>query len=69
MPVKNYVHQIELTPPEQLDNLVENRRVFNLQNCEFNIFESYQAGLQRSPSVQRSGYQQHGTGQKSSPHL
>ena len=42
MPVKNYVHQIELTPPEQLDNLVENRRVFHLQNCEFNIFESYQ---------------------------
>ncbi|AXY75889.1 AraC family transcriptional regulator [Paraflavitalea soli] len=42
MPVKNYIHQIELTPPEQLDTLVENRRVFNLQNCEFNVFESYQ---------------------------
>lgn len=46
MPVKNYVHQIELTPPRQLDNLVESRRVFNLQNCEFNIFESYQQAYQ-----------------------
>jgi AraC-like DNA-binding protein len=42
MPVKNYLQQIDLTPSEQLDALVENRRVFNLQNCEYNIFESYQ---------------------------
>jgi AraC-like DNA-binding protein len=42
MPVKNYLHQIELTPLAKLDALVENRRVYNLQNCEFNIFESFQ---------------------------
>ncbi|MBO9566696.1 MAG: AraC family transcriptional regulator [Niastella sp.] len=42
MPVNNFLQPIELTPPEQLDKLVENRRVYNLQNCEFNIYESYQ---------------------------
>lgn len=42
MPVKNYVQQVDLTPTEHLNALVENRRVFNLENCEYNIFESYQ---------------------------
>lgn len=42
MPVKHFVQQIDLTHPKQLQRLVENRRVFNLNNCELNIFESYQ---------------------------
>ena len=42
MPVNSFLQPIELTPPEQLDTLVENRRVYNLQNCEFNVYESYQ---------------------------
>lgn len=46
MPVKNYVDLIPLTPPEQLDTLVENRRVYNLENCEFNIYETYQPAYQ-----------------------
>ena len=42
MPARNYLHKIELTHPKYLQTLVENRRVFNLQNCELNVFESYQ---------------------------
>lgn len=42
MPVKHFVQQLDLTHPRQLQRLVENRRVFNLKNCELNIFESYQ---------------------------
>jgi hypothetical protein len=42
MPVKNFLQPIELTPPEQLDTLVESRRVYNLENCEFNVYESFQ---------------------------
>lgn len=42
MPVKNYLNKIDLTHPKYLQTLVENRRVFNLQNCELNVFESYQ---------------------------
>lgn len=41
MPLKNYLHKIDLTHPKYLQTLVENRRVFNLNNCELNIFESY----------------------------
>lgn len=43
MPEKNFLNPIALTPPDRLDTLVENRRVYNLQNCEFNVYESYQA--------------------------
>lgn len=39
---RNYLHKIDLTNPKYLQTLVENRRVFNLNNCELNVFESYQ---------------------------
>ncbi|WP_295120518.1 AraC family transcriptional regulator [uncultured Chitinophaga sp.] len=42
MPRKSYLQNVDLTPPHQLQTLVENRRVFNLKNCELNIFECYQ---------------------------
>ena len=42
MPVKNFIHKVGLTEEKHLQTLVENRRVFNLTNCEFNIFESFQ---------------------------
>ena len=35
------LHKIELTPAKDIQSLVENRRVFNLNNCELNIYESY----------------------------
>lgn len=42
MPANNYLQKIDLTNPKYLQTLVENRRVFNLNNCELNVFESYQ---------------------------
>jgi AraC-like DNA-binding protein len=39
---RNLIHKIDLTPAKQLQTLIENRRVFNLNNCELNIYESYQ---------------------------
>ena len=39
---KNLIQKIDLTPPNQLKTLIENRRIFNLNNCELNIYESYQ---------------------------
>ncbi|MFT3980696.1 MAG: AraC family transcriptional regulator [Ferruginibacter sp.] len=41
MPVKSLLNKIDLTKPSHLQTLVENRRIYNLQNCELNIFESY----------------------------
>ncbi len=42
VPAKNYLQKVDLTHPKYLQTLVENRRIFNLKNCELNIFESYQ---------------------------
>ncbi len=42
MASRNYINKIDLTHPKYLQTLVENRRVYNLQNCELNVFESYQ---------------------------
>ena len=39
--MKNYLNKIDLTNPKYLQTLVESRRVFNLKNCELNVFESY----------------------------
>ncbi|MFT4152648.1 AraC family transcriptional regulator [Parafilimonas sp.] len=40
--MKSFLNKIDLTHPKYLQTLVENRRVFNLKNCELNVFESYQ---------------------------
>ncbi|MBO9632670.1 MAG: AraC family transcriptional regulator [Chitinophagaceae bacterium] len=42
MPFKHQLRKVDLTHPKYLQSLIENRRVFNLNNCEFNIFETYQ---------------------------
>jgi AraC-like DNA-binding protein len=39
---RNLIQKIELTPQKQVQTMIENRRVFNLSNCELNIYESYQ---------------------------
>lgn len=36
------IQHIDLTHPKYLQTLVENRQVFNMENCELNVFESYQ---------------------------
>lgn len=46
MPVKSHLRKVGLTDPKHLQTLVENRRIFNLRNCELNIFESYQQAYQ-----------------------
>ena len=42
MPASNLLQPIALTPPGRLQTLTENRRIFNLKNCELNVFESYE---------------------------
>jgi len=37
----HHLQRIDLTHPKYLQTLVENRRIFNLHNCELNVFESY----------------------------
>ena len=39
---RNLIQKIDLTPQNQVQTMIENRRVFNLNNCELNIYESYQ---------------------------
>lgn len=39
---KNFLQSIEPTPLKHVSKLVENRRVFNLENCEFCLYESFQ---------------------------
>lgn len=41
MPIKHILNKVDLTHPKYLQTLVENRRVFNLERCELNVFESY----------------------------
>lgn len=42
MQVKNHLNHVPLASSRELQTLVENRRIFNLKNCELNIFESYE---------------------------
>ena len=42
MPTKHLLQNIRLTESNHLQTLVENRRIFSLDNCELNVFESYQ---------------------------
>ena len=42
MPANHRLQKIDLTHPRCLQTLIENRRVFNLNSCELNVFESYQ---------------------------
>lgn len=46
MPAKKFLNQIDFTHPKFLQQQVENRRIYNLKNCELNIFESYQQAYQ-----------------------
>lgn len=43
MPAKHLLNKIDLTSPGQLQTLVENRRIFNLDRCELNVFETHQS--------------------------
>lgn len=41
---KNFLHlsKVPLSPVDKLANLVENRKVYTMDKCELNIFETYQ---------------------------
>lgn len=45
MAAKYLLNKLNLAAAGDIKTLVENRRVFNLSNCEFNIFESYEAAF------------------------
>ena len=38
---KNLLYMPDLTTPEQLDNIIENKTTFTLNNCEFSLFETH----------------------------
>ena len=40
MPIHHPLRPLPLTPYEGLQTLTENRRIFNLKNCELNVFET-----------------------------
>lgn len=42
MNISNSIQTINLTDVDQLDSRVEHRTVYNLKNCQLNIFETYQ---------------------------
>lgn|GEM_PF-44705 len=46
VPKKHLLDNVPLTQQHQLERLLENRRVFNLKNCELNIYENYQEASQ-----------------------
>ena len=42
MPLKHYIQEFDMTTNGQPHTLVENRQVYNLNECELNIFETFQ---------------------------
>ncbi|GGP01848.1 hypothetical protein GCM10010992_03870 [Cloacibacterium rupense] len=38
---KNLLYMPDLTAPEQLNNIIENKTTFTLNNCEFSLFETH----------------------------
>jgi hypothetical protein len=42
MAARSLLNPIALTPAKRLQTLVENRRVYNVNSCELNVFESYE---------------------------
>lgn len=46
MSARHLLNTIPLTHPGRLQTLTENRRCFNLRNCELNVFESYEQSYQ-----------------------
>jgi AraC family transcriptional regulator of arabinose operon len=40
------ITQLPITPERSLKSMVENRRIFSLQNCELNIFETFETANQ-----------------------